>query len=49
MAGLTDKLSRLADRPVVDKTNLTGSYDSSSIGSQTRDSRSTQQSRNNWG
>jgi uncharacterized protein (TIGR03435 family) len=26
MAGLTDKLSRLADRPVVDKTNLTGSY-----------------------
>src|SRR6185312_6821808 len=27
MAGLTDKLSRLADRPVVDKTNLTGSYE----------------------
>lgn len=26
MGGLTDKLSRLADRPVVDKTNLTGSY-----------------------
>lgn len=26
MAGLTDKLSRLADRPVIDKTNLTGSY-----------------------
>lgn len=26
MAGLTDKLSRLADRPVVDKTNLSGSY-----------------------
>ena len=27
MAGLTDKLSRLANRPVVDKTNLTGSYE----------------------
>jgi len=26
MAGLTDKLSRLADRPVVDKTDLPGSY-----------------------
>jgi uncharacterized protein (TIGR03435 family) len=26
-AGLTDKLSRFADRPVVDKTNLTGSYE----------------------
>jgi uncharacterized protein (TIGR03435 family) len=27
MAGLTDKLSRLADRPVVDKTSLTGKYE----------------------
>jgi uncharacterized protein (TIGR03435 family) len=27
MAGLTDKLSRLADRPVVDQTSLTGSYE----------------------
>jgi uncharacterized protein (TIGR03435 family) len=27
MAGLTDKLSRLADRPVVDKTNLAGNYE----------------------
>jgi uncharacterized protein (TIGR03435 family) len=26
MAGLTDKLSRLADRPVVNKTDLAGSY-----------------------
>lgn len=27
MAALTDKLSRLADRPVVDKTTLTGNYE----------------------
>ena len=27
MAGLTDKLSRLADRPAVDKTSLTGNYE----------------------
>ena len=27
MAGLTDKLSRFADRPVVEKTNLAGSYE----------------------
>jgi uncharacterized protein (TIGR03435 family) len=27
MTGLTDKLSRFADRPVVEKTNLAGSYE----------------------